>query len=265
MNTINDGMSSLALSQDPQPNSIKDGDVSHDNGDDDEDNVDNNDDDEEEEDDEKKESYDEDKLTDSILSKWKTHDRFIRFLDGNTNNCSINNLCQVSIEDAMDHIDEWKVDWDMDLTRSEIALVNDPVWRAGLSQPRKYYKPAREDYEKWCVKYGQVFSDEKFGVYHKNYVGMKRADALEKAKALAAGDEEFDLIPFNMMGLYCCLSYDQMDAIKRHYGGENEWVSILDKEINIAYKKWCMDNAMEENDSGRNAFKLWYVECMTLG
>ena len=67
-----------------------------------------------------------------------------------------------------------------------------------------------------------------------------------------------------MMGLYCCLTYDEMDAIKRHFGGENEWAPLLDKEVNIAYKKWCMDNAMEENDSGRNAFKMWYVECITL-
>jgi hypothetical protein len=89
-------------------------------------------------DDEKKESYDEEQLTDSILSKWQNQDRFIRILDGNTNNCSIYNLCQVSLDDAMDHIDEWKVNWDMDLTRREIALVKDPVWRAGLSQPNKY-------------------------------------------------------------------------------------------------------------------------------
>jgi hypothetical protein len=46
------------------------------------------------------------------------------------------------------------------------------------------------------LKYGQVFSDDKFGVYHKNYVGMKRVDALEVAKALAAGDEEFELHGF---------------------------------------------------------------------
>ena len=157
----------------------------------------------------------------------------------------------------MDHIDEWKVDWDIDLTRREIALVKDPVWCAGLSQPNKYYKLARDDYKKWCVKYGKVFSDDKFGVFHKNYVGMKRADALEMAKALAAGDEEFELLPFNMMGLYSYLTYDEMDAIKGHFGGENEWAPLLDSEVNIAYKKWFMDNEMEESDSGRNAFKMW--------
>ena len=70
----------------------------------------------------------------------------------------------------MDHIDEWKVDWDMDLTRREIALVKDPVWRAGLSQ--QYYKPARDAYNNWCVKYGIVPTDVKFAIFHKNYVLM---------------------------------------------------------------------------------------------
>jgi hypothetical protein len=68
------------------------------------------------------------------------------------------------------------------------------------------------------------------------------------------------------MGLYSCLTYDEMDAIKRHFGGENEWAPLfLDKEVNIVYKKWCIENEMKESDSGQNAFKMWYVECMTLG
>ena len=89
----------------------------------------------------------------------------------------------------MDYIDERKVDWDMDLTRREIALVKDPVWRAGLSQPNKYYKPARDAYNNWCVKYGIVPTDVKFAIFHKNYVNSKRVDAVEKATAIAAGEE----------------------------------------------------------------------------
>jgi hypothetical protein len=55
---------------------------------------------------------------------------FVRFNNGNTHDCSFYYLCFVSLDDAMDHIDDWKVDWDrMDLTKLEIAIVKDPVWR----------------------------------------------------------------------------------------------------------------------------------------
>lgn len=40
----------------------------------------------------------------------------------------------------------------------------------GLSQ--KYYKPARDAYNNWCVKYGIVPTDVKFAIFHKNYVLM---------------------------------------------------------------------------------------------
>ena len=57
------------------------------------------------------------KLTKSILKKWNEQRHFIRFLDGNTHNCVIGNLCRVSILEAMDNID-WKVDWEMNLTET---------------------------------------------------------------------------------------------------------------------------------------------------
>jgi hypothetical protein len=52
---------------------------------------------------------DEDELTNSIIKKWRNQGMFIRFLNGNTHDCSIYNLCFVSLDDAMDHIDDWKV------------------------------------------------------------------------------------------------------------------------------------------------------------
>ena len=72
------------------------------------------------------------KLTNSILRKWRKQKSFIRFLDGDTRNCRVDNLAYVSLEDAMNHIEAWRVDWDMNLSRAEVALVFDDVWRAGL-------------------------------------------------------------------------------------------------------------------------------------
>ena len=71
-------------------------------------------------------------LTTSIMSKWRAQGHFIRFIDGNVANCSVRNLCYVSLKDAMEHIDEWKVDWDMNLTADEVALVHRPSWRSLL-------------------------------------------------------------------------------------------------------------------------------------
>ena len=71
-------------------------------------------------------------MTDSILKKWRAQGSFLRFKDGDQMNCSVRNLEYVSLKDAMDNIDEWTVDWDMNLTPKEISLVKTPEWRAGL-------------------------------------------------------------------------------------------------------------------------------------
>jgi hypothetical protein len=71
-------------------------------------------------------------LTTSILNKWKAQRTFIRFMDGNIHNLMVSNLQYVGLLDALGHIDDWKVDWDLELTPEEIALVRDPTWRAGL-------------------------------------------------------------------------------------------------------------------------------------
>ena len=72
------------------------------------------------------------KMTTSIMKKWNDQGSFIRFLDGNPTNVALTNLECVSIEEAMKHVDDWKVDWDMNLTDKEIALVRTSKWRDGL-------------------------------------------------------------------------------------------------------------------------------------
>ena len=71
-------------------------------------------------------------LTNSILYKWEKQGGFTRFMDGNPQNCSLANLSLVDVHTAMRHIDDWKVDWDVNLTSEEIALVKSAEWRSGL-------------------------------------------------------------------------------------------------------------------------------------
>ena len=70
-------------------------------------------------------------LTASILAKWDTQKFFVRFLDGNTLNTAVANLTFVTLRDALSHLD-WAVDWDMNLTKEECALVKSGDWSAGL-------------------------------------------------------------------------------------------------------------------------------------
>jgi hypothetical protein len=72
------------------------------------------------------------KLSNSIIKKWNKQGTFIRFINGDTFDCRRSNLMYVSLKDAMEHINLWKVDWDMNLTKQEIELVKDPNWRSGL-------------------------------------------------------------------------------------------------------------------------------------
>ena len=71
-------------------------------------------------------------LTSAILSKWREQQGFIRFLDGDKANCCVANLTYIGFKDALEHWDDWVFDWDMNLTRREKSLANDPEWRAGL-------------------------------------------------------------------------------------------------------------------------------------
>lgn len=78
-------------------------------------------------------------LTVSIVKKWKEQGLFIRFLNGNTLDCNISNLRQVQIEEAMEHIDDWVVDWDLHLTDDEVQFVMDnPEWREKFIALKKH-------------------------------------------------------------------------------------------------------------------------------
>ena len=73
-------------------------------------------------------------MTNNILRKWRNQGGFIRFLNGNKQDCRLSNLQQVSLQEAMEHIEDWVVDWDMDLTNQEKMLVLfDETWRKGLT------------------------------------------------------------------------------------------------------------------------------------
>lgn len=73
------------------------------------------------------------KLTSSIIKKWNKQGFFIRFINGNKLDCRRDNLEQVSIIDSMIHINEWVVDWDLNLTCKEKLFVkNNLEFRKGL-------------------------------------------------------------------------------------------------------------------------------------
>jgi hypothetical protein len=60
----------------------------------------------------------------AILKKWTDRDFqliLIRFLNGNTKDCSSFNLCYVDVEEAMVNFDTWVTDWDSGLTEEEKA------------------------------------------------------------------------------------------------------------------------------------------------
>jgi hypothetical protein len=66
----------------------------------------------------------------NIRRKWHEQTKeckgyFIRFIDGNTRNCRVENLTYVSPLEAFQNITNWRVDWDMELTKKEIQFVYD--------------------------------------------------------------------------------------------------------------------------------------------
>ena len=74
-----------------------------------------------------------DKLTRSIMRSWAR--MFIRFIDGNTQNCNLLNLTGESPDDVLVKNwanPDWRVDWDMDLSDDEVQIVLNPEWRKGL-------------------------------------------------------------------------------------------------------------------------------------
>ena len=64
-----------------------------------------------------------DELVASIIKKWSQQVSFVWFIDGNPGNCAIFNLKWIGLAEALEHIGEWKVDWDMNLTEEERDFV----------------------------------------------------------------------------------------------------------------------------------------------
>jgi len=48
---------------------------------------------------------------------------FFRFIDGNIQNPHFDNLTLVPFEEALRHVDDWAVDWDLELTSNQISYV----------------------------------------------------------------------------------------------------------------------------------------------
>jgi hypothetical protein len=69
-------------------------------------------------------------LTKSILRKWRSQGVFYRFLDYDKSNTSAKNLKQVTLKEALAHINDWVCDWDLELTDPEVALVHSSLWRS---------------------------------------------------------------------------------------------------------------------------------------
>jgi hypothetical protein len=71
------------------------------------------------------------RLLGPIIKKWREQASmgFVRFLNGDTNDWRAANLQFVSLRDALLHFEEWTVDWDINLTEKEIAVVVNSVVR----------------------------------------------------------------------------------------------------------------------------------------
>ena len=77
--------------------------------------------------------FDKHTMTQSIMQKWSEQNGFVRFLDGDIRNCPPENLKWVTLKDAMEHVHDWVVDWDMNLSEEERKLVLQDDWQQGLS------------------------------------------------------------------------------------------------------------------------------------
>jgi hypothetical protein len=71
-------------------------------------------------------------LTEQVLRKWRKQGVFYRYIDGDRRNMAAKNLKPVTLKDALVHINDWICDWDLELTDSEILLVNNSLWRCEI-------------------------------------------------------------------------------------------------------------------------------------
>ena len=97
----------------------------------------------------------------AIRDKWHEQTKatggyFLRFLDGDTGNCRLDNLDYCHPHDAFTNAD-WKVDWDMELTPAESAFVRANLStfatiyeaQAGKPRPKKKAAPPPADWAPW--------------------------------------------------------------------------------------------------------------------
>ena len=88
-------------------------------------------------------------MIDEIVDKWAEQGAFIHFVDGNVQNCGVDNLNFVDLEWALERAHVAKVDWDMELTDAERAFVLDDEKRPLLLSAYKF-KTGRSIYqEEW--------------------------------------------------------------------------------------------------------------------
>jgi hypothetical protein len=106
------------------------------------------------------------------------------------------NLLFVSLCDIFVHIDEWVVDWDMNLTSKEIDLVMDPTWRATLlsskndCQGLRYsdvdYEAMGDPQDKPMHQYQEAFPGDEFTLGLKiNDLLCEPQSALSETRRLA--------------------------------------------------------------------------------
>jgi hypothetical protein len=67
------------------------------------------------------------RLVKTIMGKWREQRIFVRFLNGVKIDCRAANLQQVPLLEALQHFDDWVVDWDMNLTQKELKFVKSDV------------------------------------------------------------------------------------------------------------------------------------------
>ena len=65
-----------------------------------------------------------DDLVESILKIWEEQGAFILSIDGNPANCAMSNIKRVDLAVALRHHDDWKVNWEMNLTAEQVAFVH---------------------------------------------------------------------------------------------------------------------------------------------
>jgi len=71
---------------------------------------------------------------------------FVRFIDGDEENCAAANLSYVELSDALQHVQDWSVDWSFYLTEAERAFVVSPANHDGLLaafDAKLKYQPTR--------------------------------------------------------------------------------------------------------------------------